>query len=156
MEELRCDPTTKIMKRIIIILASVFQISTASETLDYDQDKVPEKDIQKFLTKALEGDAESAFQLSYIYASQNGWVIESFRWLVVAAEKGHPIAQYNLAMTYAYYKPYKNNERAKFWFEKAAEKGHEKARKELSNIKVHEAHEIEQQKSGQGIKSDIK
>ena len=61
--------------------------------------------------------------------------MESAKWYREAAELDYVSAQYNMGLIYEYAKGVeKNISEAKKWYQKAADKGHEDAKKRLKNL----------------------
>ena len=79
-------------------------------------------------------EMEGDFTMALLCAKEKDYE-GAFKWYKVAAEKGHKIAQYNLAVMY--YKgegTEKNCDEAIKWYKKSAEQGYENAQKALDRI----------------------
>ena len=82
-----------------------------------------------WLRKAAEqGSLESQFVLSTIYESGSGGEkvdhAEAFKWAMQAAQRGHMVAQHNVASDYLHGKGVpKDLDQARYWYTKAAEQG---------------------------------
>jgi hypothetical protein len=89
---------------------------------------------QTLVVEAMRGssEAETKFFLFYGFVALNP--TEEHRWVVVGAENGDPVAQYNL------YKDLVNSDddldkrRAEFWLSKAAASGDKNAKDELKDL----------------------
>ncbi|MHB8068856.1 MAG: SEL1-like repeat protein [Desulfobaccales bacterium] len=82
-----------------------------------------EAEVEVLKNKALGGAPEPAFRLSLFYEFYKRDYKESNFWEVIAAENGHPIAQYNLAARLTDDPDPRNRQRARFWLERAAKSG---------------------------------
>lgn len=99
------------------------QVSAARQNLSSDEENRYFKN-EKF------DIGETAFRLHLCYANSKHWVIESYRWLVVAAENNLPVATSNLGM---YYQEY-NMERSKYWLERALSLGETTAKDRIERL----------------------
>ncbi|GBU20948.1 hypothetical protein R80B4_00835 [Fibrobacteres bacterium R8-0-B4] len=104
------------------------------------------KSIEKYKEAANQGDVEALYNIYLNYASGLESVYyaeygvfdpdirkETMVWLTVAAEQGHPRAQYSLGLRYldgSWGFP-KNTEKAIYWINKAAEQGNADAIEEI-------------------------
>lgn len=92
----------------------------------------------QYRPQAEAGDAEAQFRLGH-YLQVGGQGVtkdekESFKWSRKAAEQGHALAQYNLALSYANGEGVaKDEKQAVQWFSKAAEQGYAVAYVELGS-----------------------
>lgn len=91
-------------------------------------------DIPMLEKNAKNGDIKAARRLALYY----GFVALDSRkeaeWLTYAATRGDIWAQYNLGMLYCYDSEVADVEKGKFWLEKAADAGDEKAKDELKAL----------------------
>jgi len=117
------------MKKVILSTLLVLAISFSSfpswAAISYSLEKTVEQ-------KAAEGDVESQVHLGNV-ASVNGRVTEAAKWFGMAAERGHPDAQYRIGSFYSDGIGVKQNDtKAVEWLNKAAQQGHTDARQFLS------------------------
>ncbi|MGN6480310.1 hypothetical protein [Luteibacter sp.] len=89
---------------------------------------------QTLAVQAMRGSVEAATKLFLFYGFVALNPTEEHRWVVVGAENGDPVAQYNL------YKDLVNSDddldkwRAEFWLRKSAAAGDSRAKSELENL----------------------
>ena len=88
---------------------------------------------EELMQKAIEGDAESQYELAWMYQHGEGIIQdngEAVKWYTKAAKQGHGKAQYSLARIYegGMY----NYEEAVKWYTKAAEQGDIRAQTSLA------------------------
>ncbi len=91
--------------------------------------------------EALQGDREAQYLLSGLYLTGQGVLKksyeESFKWLKLAGEQGHVLAQHELGMFYRVGWGVKKNYKEGFkWTKLSAEQGHEKAQIILDKLGV--------------------
>jgi TPR repeat protein len=92
------------------------------------------KQQQALAVEAMRGSTEAATKLFLFYGFVALNPTEEHRWVVVGAENGDPVAQYNL------YKDLINSDddldklRAEFWLKKAAAAGDSRAKSELQDL----------------------
>jgi TPR repeat protein len=84
---------------------------------------IDKKNIHKLELEALKGSPKIAFKLYQYYDFIELDHTIGFYWLNIAAENGHPIAQYNLATELFEGSDLKNKTRAQFWAKMAAQNG---------------------------------
>jgi TPR repeat protein len=86
---------------------------------------------------AMQGHAEAAFHLGWLYANGNGLRVnipKAVYWWGQAAKKGHSDAMFALALAYTQGEGIKQDEeKAMHWYLKAADRGHEDAREILKS-----------------------
>lgn len=90
-----------------------------------------EKDLQ---LRADSGDRDAAFRLSFHFISA-GNQEKAKHWQLVAAKKGHPVAQYNLWVELKDKKDCASMREALDWLEAAAEGGEKEAQGELEGYR---------------------
>ncbi|WP_242111655.1 hypothetical protein [Luteimonas aquatica] len=79
------------------------------------------------------GAAANSVSTFYMKADKSG--NEEFYWLMISAENGDPVGQYNLAMKYLdRSSKFHSKIRAKFWLEKAAKLGDKKSNEALDKL----------------------
>ena len=81
---------------------------------------ISDEEIQIFEKNATNGDKNSAFKLYQYHMFVSLDQDSEFKWLEIAAENGHPIAQSNLADLFF---TQGNKEKAIFWAKKAYRNG---------------------------------
>lgn len=80
------------------------------------------------------GDATAAFRLYLHYTIALQDEAEGEKWLIQAANLGHPTAQYNLARIYLDDPKRRDMEKAVMWLRKSGAQGFKKAADELQRI----------------------
>lgn len=97
--------------------------------------------LEELKVSGASGDADAAFRVYAHYSSGSGnSEVESERWLEIAAENGHKVAQYN------YWNDHKDSKdevikaRADYWLCKAAAANYQAAKDELKEKKCKESH----------------
>lgn len=80
---------------------------------------------------ALAGDPDAAFRMFLNFALPGDARDTANRWLRIAAENGHPIAQYNLWFQLKDSKDGDDRRRSIFWLRRSAQAGYAPATKEL-------------------------
>lgn len=103
-----------------------------------------EEDRTKLMTQAEKGDAEAAFRLAFYYELCTPDRRQGMFWLKKAAALGHAGGQYNLAFFMWNLPEFKDDRRAVYWFQQAAQQGFPPAQHQLG----------EAYKLGRGIKRD--
>jgi TPR repeat protein len=95
----------------------------------------------KLEQQALLGDAKAAYRLlgNAALAAAPGAGDASF-WLAVAAENGHPIAQYNLGAMLLGHADARERVRAEYWLARAAKAGDASAAQLLKRVRKGELH----------------
>ncbi|HYG35967.1 MAG TPA: sel1 repeat family protein [Clostridia bacterium] len=95
-----------------------------------------EEQIKELTPKAEMGNAEAAVKLYRFYDEVLLDHKGAMKWLVIAAENGHTISQYNLGMVYSgeLHPETKDLTRAKHWFRIAANRGNEEALRKLKEL----------------------
>jgi TPR repeat protein len=93
-----------------------------------------DNEVQRLADEALGGTAEGAFRLYLFFELVKGDHLEALFWLQIAAENGHPIGQYNFGGMLRKDPDPRNRQRARFWFERAAENGVSGASERLKEI----------------------
>ena len=88
----------------------------------------------KLEKEALLGVPESAFRLSLFFESVRLDMKEALYWLTIAAENGHAVAQYNLAVFLLEDRDTRSRQRARFWLKQASKQGHTKATELLKEV----------------------
>jgi TPR repeat protein len=84
--------------------------------------------------KVLLGDSFAAFRLFEIYSGFNGMENNASRWLRKAADMGNTDALYTLGVRWRDHPSLPNKEYARYYFEKAASKGHKLAIEALKTL----------------------
>jgi len=84
--------------------------------------------------QALKGAPEPAFRLFLFYNFCKRDYKESNFWIIIAAENGHPTGEYNLAFRLKDDPDPRNRKRARFWLERAAQKGDKDAKEQLKKL----------------------
>lgn len=93
-----------------------------------------EKDkLHAVIGRANSGDAEASFNLYHHYRYSEKNLNEAEQWLLLAAQQGHIISQYNLAVSF-----YKKNEldKALYWASLAKKNGEDKAESLIEKIEI--------------------
>jgi len=101
--------------------------------------------------KAVEGDAESAYQVYLHYSFGKFDSICAFGWLQIAANMGCAKAQYTLGSTYMDVNLFKNIRLARYWLKEAEKNGLIKATERLEELGKSESSQIEKNKGEYGI-----
>jgi len=118
------------MKQIIIILflmVSAWSNEFSTAVDDYNKGFYI-KALNGFYALAKDGDAKAQYNVGMIYAGGKGVnadIPQAMEWYEKAAQQGNAPAAYNLAQLYHSMQEHNEHahERAKFWYEKAAEGG---------------------------------
>jgi hypothetical protein len=84
---------------------------------------IPDVELPKLEREALKGSPDAAFRLYRYHQSVRLDFKEGLFWAQIAAENGHPVGQYNLGFLWRNDPDPRNRLRARFWLERAAEKG---------------------------------
>jgi TPR repeat protein len=92
-------------------------------------------ELSKLEREALLGDAKAAYQLLGKTALAGGGTSDSSYWLEVAAENGHPIAQYNLGAKLLGSVDPRDQVRSEYWLSRAAQSGDRSAAELLKQIR---------------------
>lgn len=95
---------------------------------------IKNSELSKIKREAYNGAADAAFRLYQYYDFVRLDYKEGMYWLTVAAENGHPVAQYNLARRLLDDQDKLKKQRARFWLKKLAEKGDHDAVEMLKKI----------------------
>jgi len=113
--------------RRVAVLAVVLVAWAAARWSGADEGRyrIPPNDVAKLEREALLGDAKAAYRLlgNAALSGAAGTASDARFWLTVAAENGHPVAQYNLgAMLLGHADP-RDQVRAEYWLSRAARSG---------------------------------
>ncbi len=138
------------MKRLIYIITGIVVLSVAASSIKAEEQQVKsimgndsfllsDSDLETAKKKALEGDAESAFQIYLHYALGKFDEVSSFVWLQIAANKGLARAQNNLGCIYMDEGIFKNLRLAKFWLKEAEKNGSPMATRWLKKLEESES-----------------
>ena len=96
-----------------------------------DPKDVATKSFEETKQKAEAGDAQAQFQLGNFYVASD--MFEAVSWWQAAAEQGVPVAQYNVGVAYIRGGVLPQDDaKAEEWWTKAAEGGHEGAKRALA------------------------
>jgi TPR repeat protein len=118
---------------------------TRMETNDWRMSAENVKVFENYMAKAVEGDADAQLNLGWGYDKGLGVAqddVQAVSWYRKAAEQGHVLAQFNLAICYAYGRgrgaatlqvAIELRREAVAWYRKAAEQGHIVAQFNLGN-----------------------
>ncbi len=131
---------------VILLVAASFAATVGQETdsISFNANYIiSDSDLPLMKKKALDGDAESAFQIYLHYSLGKFDSICAFGWLQIAANQGHAKAQYNLGSTYMEVALFKNMELAKFWLKKAEKNGEKWATERLVELEEIELNQKE-------------
>jgi len=101
-----------------------------------EQSQSAPAEVAKLERQALLGDAKAAFRLlQSTAAGKSGVNPEAALWLTIAAENGHPIAQYNLGAKLLGGADPRDRVRAEYWLSRAAKAGDESAAQLLKRVR---------------------
>jgi Sel1 repeat len=122
---------------VCILLFSVSLLGCSKKThnpIIQPQNRISTEELNRFLTKAEQGDASAQYQLGTIYyqgESVPKSYTEALRWYKKAAEQGHADAQFSLGLMYdkGHIGVPKNNGKAYIWYGLASEQGIEDAKR---------------------------
>ncbi len=97
----------------------------------------PAGDLAKLERQALLGDAKAAYRLlgNAALAGKPGTNDDTAFWLAIAAENGHPIAQYNLGAKLLGEADPRDRVRAEYWLSRAAKAGDASAAQLLKRVR---------------------
>ncbi len=109
----------------------------ASPAAGGEQHPMAAGELAKLEHEALLGDAKAAFRLLQNTASADKGSAnpDAMRWLTVAAENGHPIAQYTLGAKLLGGADPRDRVRAEYWLSRAAKAGDESAAQLLKRVR---------------------
>ncbi len=143
------------MKRFAYIIIGIVLILVEASCIQAEEQQVKtvglndslrlsDPDLETAKKKALEGDAESAFQVYLHYALGKFDEVSSFVWLQIAANRGLARAQNNLGCIYMDEGIFKNLRLARFWLKEAEKNGSTMATRWLKKLEEIEPNQIEQ------------
>lgn len=90
--------------------------------------------------EAMRGSSDAATKIALFYGFVALNPVEEHRWVVIAAENGDPVAQYNAYQDFMNYGTELDKERAMFWLRKSAGAGDKYAQEALKDIEKERAH----------------
>lgn len=90
--------------------------------------------------EAMRGSSDAATKIALFYGFVALDPVEEHRWVVIAAENGDPVAQYNAYQDFMNYGTELDKERAMFWLKKSAGAGDKYAQEALKDIEKERAH----------------
>jgi len=114
--------------------AAAAQTDTAHEVNLNQSLVLTAKQQQALAVEAMRGSGEAAMKLFLFYGFVALNPTEEHRWVVIGAENGDPVAQYNLYTDLANSDDELEKQRAIFWLRKAAAAGDEDAKGELKDL----------------------
>jgi TPR repeat protein len=138
------------MKRLIYTITGIIVLLVAASCTQAEDQQVKkvglndslrlsDSDLEAAKKKALEGDAESAFQIYSHYALGKFDTVSSFVWLEIAANHGKANAQFNLGYLYTKVSFLKNLRLARFWLKEAEKNGSTSAPRLLKMLEESES-----------------
>ncbi|WP_395789244.1 hypothetical protein [Aquimonas sp.] len=90
------------------------------------------EDLDAYTERAMKGDPESALRIALHFSTQFvGDRDASSYWMLIAAENGHPIAQYNVWYEYNRSDSAQLKLRSMYWLRRSAESGNRLAQEQL-------------------------
>jgi TPR repeat protein len=129
-------------KKIFFLILAALAISTLQPNFGLADEKkwifgnggeeISDEDLKNLSQKALEGDGVAAFKVARYYDTENINAKINRFWLMISAEDGYPLGEYNYAFHLAETGSPLNSsradeptdhDRARFWFRRAKEHG---------------------------------
>lgn len=104
---------------------------------DEGEHRIPPNEVMKLEREALLGDAKAAYRLlgEAALSGTAGAIGDARFWLTVAAENGHPAAQYNLGAMLLGQADARERLRAEYWLSRAARSGDGSASRLLKRVR---------------------
>lgn len=129
--------TSRVVLALGILAAAMVPTATTSANPDESPYQIPPDQLAKLEREALLGDAKAAHRLLSRVALSSAAVDskETTFWLTVAAENGHPLAQYYLGAMLLGRADRRDQVRAEYWLARAAKAGDESAARLLKRIR---------------------
>ncbi|WP_157476145.1 hypothetical protein [Lysobacter sp. Root690] len=120
------------MRSIALSLLLFTQVVGAQPTSSATVFSLSEQQVSDFEKEALAGSAEKARRLYDYYAITRVDLQQARAWLIVCAENGEPVCQYNLGFVL---NQEKQNVRSVFWLTRSLENGNQAANDLLKEIR---------------------
>ena len=120
-----------------LLTTSIVRAPAGASSADESRYQIPPDQVAKVEREALLGDAKAAHRL-FGRAALSGAPVDSKEttfWLTVAAENGHPVAQYNLGAMLLGRADRREQVRAEYWLARAAKAGDESAARLLKRLR---------------------
>lgn len=114
--------------------ATAAQTDTTQEVNLNESLVLTAKQQQALAVEAMRGSSEAATKLFLFYGFVALNPTEEHRWVIIGAENGDPVAQYNLYQDLVNSDDDLEKRRAEFWLRKAAAAGDKDAKGELKNL----------------------
>jgi TPR repeat protein len=124
----------KVLSRAGMACIVLANVAAAAASAGEPARRMPAAELVKLAREALLGDAKAAYRLLGDAALAGNTADTTF-WLEVAAENGHPIAQYNLGAKLLGNADPRDQVRAEYWLSRAARAGDRSAERLLKQLR---------------------